>query len=206
MTLGTLTYTLLFKPKNNLGPRVKQGKLAQFPAAHNKVPLEQMICTYRKDEGEHVSTGPSSPGLLGFPCLGTLCAKQPSMAVAQQTCAYTFTPFQTLTSSTIPSSPRGEGTLDQGNSSHRQAQTDEVFRRLPASPLMPAHHSQALQSRGYHNQLHGLSLHHRSNWKNVSCRLQTRQCPLLQKLPLGQDATLHVTSNKAHTVPLLLTV
>lgn len=50
-------------------------------------------------------------------------------------CLPTYT-LPDLTLSTIPSSPRGEETLDQGSSSHRQAQIDEVFRRLPASPLM----------------------------------------------------------------------
>lgn len=145
------------------------------------------------------------PPALGFPCMCTLHAQEPSTAALQQTRAYISTPFQTLTLSTTPSSPRGEETLDQGNSRHGQAQIDEVFGRLLGSPLMPMHPSQALQSCGYHNQLHGLSLHRRSNWKNVSSLSQTRQCPLLEKLPLGQDATLHVTSNKGHTVPFLLT-
>lgn len=67
-------------------------------------------------------------------------APQLSMAVLQQTCAYTSTPFQALTSSTIPSSSHGEETLDQGDSSRRWVQIDEVFTRLPASPLTPAHH------------------------------------------------------------------
>lgn len=105
-----------------------------------------MICTYREDEWEHVSTGPTCPGLLGFPCLCTLHAQEPSMSVLQQTCAHISTLIQTLTLSTVPPSPRGEETLDQGNSSHRQVQVDELFRRLLASPLMPTHHSQALQS------------------------------------------------------------
>lgn len=71
---------------------------------------------------EHVSTGPTCQGLLGFLCLCSLHAQEPSMTVLQQTGAYISTPFQTLTLSTIPSSPCGEETLDQGNSSHRQAQ------------------------------------------------------------------------------------
>lgn len=79
---------------------------------------------------------------------------QPSVAVLQQTCAYTPTPFQALTSSTIPSSHHGEETLDRGNSSHGRVQIDEVFTRLPASPLTLAHHSLGPHLNGPENRHH----------------------------------------------------
>lgn len=67
-------------------------------------------------------------------------APQPSVAVLQQTRAYTSIRFQAVTSPTIAPSSHGEEALEHGDTSPRWVQAEEVFTRLPTSPFTPARH------------------------------------------------------------------